>query len=67
LAAGWGSGRTSSSDGQVFPVAFRKPVIAQVNAQYGRDPATTFYTHVWDRYALFHVSAIRSTVRDARS
>jgi len=65
LAARWGSGRTSSSDGQVFPVAFRKPVIAQVNAKYGRDPVTTFYTHVSDRYAPFHVSAISSTVRDA--
>ena len=38
LASRWGSGRTSSSDGQAFPIAFRKPVIAQVNAKYGRDP-----------------------------
>jgi TnpA family transposase len=65
LAARWDSGRTSSSDGQVSPVAFRKPVIAQVNAKYGRDPVTTFYTHVSDRYAPFHVSVINSTVRDA--
>ena len=65
LAAHWGSGRTSSSDGQAFPIAFRKPVIAQANAKYGRDPVAMFYTHVSDRYAPFHAKAISSTVRDA--
>lgn len=65
LASQWGSGRTSSSDGQAFPIAFRKPVIAQVNAKYGRDPVAMFYTHVSDRYTPFHVKAISSTVRDA--
>ena len=61
----WGTGRTSSSDGQAFPIACRKPVIAQVNAKYGRDPVAMFYTHVSDRYAPFHTQAISSTVRDA--
>ena len=65
LACQWGTGRTSSSDGQAFPIAFRRPVIAQVNAKYGRDPVTMFYTHVSDRYAPFHTKAISSTVRDA--
>jgi len=65
LASRWGSGSTSSSDGQAFPIAFRKPVIAQVNAKYGRDPVVMFYTHVSDRYSPFHVRAISSTVRDA--
>ena len=65
LASRWGSGRKSSSDGQAFPIAFRKPVIAQVNAKYGRDPVATFYTHVSDQYAPFHVRAISSAVRDA--
>ena len=65
LASRWGSGRKSSSDGQAFPIAFRKPVIAQVNAKYGRGPVATFYTHVSDQYAPFHVRAINSTVRDA--
>ncbi len=65
LASRWGSGRKSSSDGQAFPIAFRKPVIAQVNAKYGRDPVANFYTHVSDQYAPFHVRAISSTVRDA--
>ncbi len=65
LASLWGTGRKSSSDGQVFPIAFRKPVIAQINAKYGRDPVATFYTHVSDQYAPFHVRPISSTVRDA--
>ena len=65
LASQWGSGRTSSSDGQAFPIAFRKPVIANINAKYGRDPVALFYTHVSDRYAPFHAKAISSTVRDA--
>jgi TnpA family transposase len=65
LASQWGTGRTSSSDGQAFPIACRKPVIAQVNAKYGRDPVAMLYTHVSDRYAPFYTQAISSTVRDA--
>ena len=61
----WGDGSTSSSDGQAFPIAMRRPVIAQTNAKYGRDPVVTFYTHISDRYAPFHTKAISSTVRDA--
>lgn len=65
LASQWGRGRTSSSDGQAFPIAFRKPVLAQTNAKYGRDPVVMFYTHISDRYVPFHAQAISSTVRDA--
>jgi len=65
LVTQWGSGRTSSSDGQAFPIAFKKPVMSNVNAKYGRDPVSMIYTHVSDRYAPFHAKAISSTVRDA--
>lgn len=65
MAEQWGDGSTSSSDGQAFPIAMRRPVIAQTNAKYGRDPVVTFYTHISDRYAPFHTKAISSTVRDA--
>lgn len=64
MAEQWGDGSTSSSDGQAFPIAMRRPVIAQTNAKYGRDPVVTFYTHISDRYAPFHTKAISSTVRD---
>ncbi len=65
LVEHWGTGRTSSSDGQAFPIGFRRPVIAQINAKYGRDPVTLVYTHISDRYAPFHAKSISSTVRDA--
>jgi TnpA family transposase len=65
LVQHWGSGRTSSSDGQAFPIGFQKPVLAQGNPKYGRDPVTVVYTHVSDRYAPFHAKTISSTVRDA--
>jgi len=65
LAARWGSGTTSSSDGQAFPIATRKPVLAQANAKYGRDPLVMFYSHISDRYAPFYTTVIGSTVRDA--
>jgi TnpA family transposase len=65
LVEQWGSGRTSSSDGQAFPIAFKKPVMANVNAKYGRDPVSMIYTHLSDRYAPYHAKAISSTVRDA--
>lgn len=65
LVQSWGSGRTSSSDGQAFPIGFKKPVIAQVNAKYSRTPVTVVYTHISDRYAPFHAKTIGSTVRDA--
>ena len=65
LVTQWGSGRTSSSDGQAFPIAFKKPVMSNVNAKYGRDPMSMIYTQVSDRYAPFHAKAINSTVRDA--
>jgi TnpA family transposase len=40
-------------------------VLAHTNAKYGRDPVTTFYSHISDRYAPFYSKVIRSTVRDA--
>jgi TnpA family transposase len=65
LAARWGSGTTSSSDGQAFPIGSRKAVLAHTNAKYSRDPVVTLYSHISDRYAPFYTKVIRSTVRDA--
>jgi TnpA family transposase len=65
LASHWRSGTTSSSDGQAFPIATRKPVLAHTNAKYGRDPVVMLYSHISDRYAPFYTKVIRSTVRDA--
>jgi len=65
LAAHWGKGTTSSSDGQHFPVGGRRESSAQVNARYGTGPGTLFYTHVSDRYAPFHTKVISAGARDA--
>ncbi|MBV9082152.1 MAG: Tn3 family transposase, partial [Acidobacteriaceae bacterium] len=59
-----GSGTTSSSDGQAFSIATRKPVTAHTNAKYGRDPVAMVYTHISDRYAPFHTKVISATIRD---
>lgn len=65
LAARWGDGTTSSSDGQRFPVGGRREPTAQTNARYGSGPSVVFYTHLSDRYAPFHTKVINAGVRDA--
>lgn len=65
FAARWGDGTTSSSDGQRFKAGGVGEAIGSVNARYGNEPGATFYTHVSDRYAPFHIKLISATVRDA--
>ena len=61
----WGSGKTSSSDGQGYRFGSRADTNAHVNAKYGSDPTVMFYTHVSDQYAPFYSKVINSTIRDA--
>ena len=65
FAAHWGEGTTASSDGQRYRAGGRGEAAGQVNAKYGNDPGVTFYTHVSDQYAPFHIKVINATVRDA--
>ena len=65
LAALWGDGTTSSSDGQRFPTGGRGKTFGHLNAKYGRFPGVLFYTHVSDQYAPFHTKVITANVRDA--
>lgn len=65
FAAYWGSGTTSSSDGQHYKVGGRGEHTGQVNLRYGTGRGVTFYTHISDQYAPYHIKAITSTVRDA--
>ncbi len=46
LAAHWGSGSTSSSDGQFFRAAGRGEVGGLVNRHYGPEPGVKFYTYL---------------------
>jgi hypothetical protein len=48
IAAIWGDGSTSSSDGQFFRSAKRGDAAGEINARYGRDPGLSFYTHLSD-------------------
>ncbi|CZF80988.1 Tn3 family transposase [Grimontia marina] len=61
----WGDGTTSSSDGQRFKAGGRGESKGHVNAKYGRDPGSMFYTHISDHYAPFHTRIINSPARDA--
>lgn len=65
FAAHWGDGTTSSSDGQRFKAGGVGEAIGSVNARYGNEPGATFYTHISDQYAPFHIKLISATVRDA--
>jgi TnpA family transposase len=65
FASHWGTGKTSSSDGQNYKVGGRGGQTGQVNLRYGSDPGINFYTHISDQYAPFHIKAITSTIRDA--
>ena len=58
LAAFFGRGTASSSDGQHFPLGGRGEVSGAVNPHKGAGPAISFYTHVSDRYAPYHSKVI---------
>ena len=65
FAAHWGDGTASSSDGQRFQSGGSGEAVGSVNARYGNEPGATFYTHISDQYAPFHIKLISATVRDA--
>ena len=61
LAAAWGAGTTSSSDGQYFRAGRRGSGHSSINAKYGTDPGVLFYTHVSDQYGPFRSKVISAT------
>jgi len=64
LALIWGSGTTSSSDGQGFPAAGR-PLGAVFNPKRFRKRGFIIYTHLLDTYAPFYTQVIPASVREA--
>ncbi len=65
LAAHWGGGTLSSSDGQRFPVSGKiRSAAAQVK-YFGYGKGVTFYTHTSDQYSQYGSKVIASTERDA--
>ena len=65
LAAAFGSGLASSSDGQFFRAGGHGRDAARLNAHYGDEPGIKFYTHLSDRYAPFHTKVIAATASEA--
>ena len=65
LAAHWGSGTTSSSDGQFFRAGGRGEVGGLVNLHYGQDPGVKFYTHLSDQFGPYHTKVIAATASEA--
>ncbi|WP_155647611.1 Tn3 family transposase, partial [Erythrobacter donghaensis] len=65
LAALWGDGTTSSSDGQQFHAGGRGAAIGDINARSGNEPGVAFYTHVSDRYDPFASRVIAATAGEA--
>lgn len=65
LAARFGAGSSSSSDGQHFPLGRRAQATGVINPHKGSEAAVSFYTHVSDRYAPFHSKVISATAGEA--
>lgn len=58
LAAFWGDGTTSSSDGQNFRVGSHGRYAGQVNLKYGLEPGVQIYTHISNQYSPFYTKVI---------
>jgi len=61
----WGTGSTSSSDGQFFRASGRGAKRSDVNAHYGGDPGNKFYTWVSDQHGHFHILPMGATEDEA--
>lgn len=64
LAALWGGGMLSSSDGQRFPQRGRS-LTARALSRYFLDEGTTTYTHVSDQHSTYGTKVIPTTWREA--
>jgi TnpA family transposase len=65
FAAHFGSGGSSSSDGQFFQAAGFGRDAARLNAHYGQRSGFKVYTHLSDRYAPFYTKLIAATASEA--
>ena len=65
IAAAWGNGTTSSSDGQFFRSGKRGNTAGEINARHGVDPGFSFYTHVSDQNGPYHVRLISAATHEA--
>jgi TnpA family transposase len=64
ITSTWGTGTTSSSDGQFFRGG-KRMAVGDINARYGVDPGFSFYTHVSDQHAPYSVTVISAATHEA--
>lgn len=64
IASTWGTGTTSRSDGQFFRGG-KRMAVGDINARYGVDPGFSFYPHVSDQHAPYHVTVISAATHEA--
>ncbi len=64
IASTWGTGTTSSSDGQFFRGG-KRMAVGDINARYGVDPGFSFYTHVFDQHAPYSITVISAATHEA--
>jgi TnpA family transposase len=65
LAAIFGGGFASSSDGQFFRAGGFGRDASRLNAHYGDEPGSKFYTHLSDRFAPFYTKVLAATASEA--
>ena len=66
MAPYWGSGQTSSSDGQFFPATRQGEAMNLINAKYDTHmPGLKAYSNVSDQYGPYWINSIPATVNEA--
>ena len=65
FAVVFGSGTSSSSDGQFFKAAGFGRDASRLNAHYGQAPGFKVYTHLLDRFSPFYTTLIAATASEA--
>ena len=61
----WGTGTTSSSDGQYYQAGGHGEALGDINARHGNEPGVAFYTHISDQFGPYHTKVIAATASEA--
>ncbi len=61
----WGTGTTSSSDGQFFRASDRASSRSDSNRHYGSEPGGKFYSHLSDQYGYYSILPISAGESEA--
>ncbi len=65
IAATWGDGSTSASDGQFFRSGKRGDAAGEFNARHGVEPGYCFYTHTSDQHGPFSSISMSAAEHEA--